>query len=170
MTSSNGNIFRVTGPLCGEFTGPGEFPTQRPVMWSFDVFCDLRLNKRLSKQTRGWWFEAQSWSLWRHCNDTMNTCSSPWILMASRAPFQYPIRRLIVKSRQVSKARDRGLNCSYRFEIWQAHRCCRGACQISERSDNSKYKSRGFGTLRDLMVRRLTGYWNRAQVFPVVYG
>ena len=26
MTSSNGNIFRVTGPLCGEFTGPGEFP------------------------------------------------------------------------------------------------------------------------------------------------
>ena len=28
MTSSNGNIFRVTGPLCGEFTGPGEFPTQ----------------------------------------------------------------------------------------------------------------------------------------------
>ena len=27
MTSSNGNIFRVTGPLCGEFTGPGEFPT-----------------------------------------------------------------------------------------------------------------------------------------------
>ena len=49
MTSSNGNIFRVTGPLCGEFTGPGEFPTQRPVTRSFDVFFDLRLNKRLSK-------------------------------------------------------------------------------------------------------------------------
>ena len=38
MTSSNGNIFRVTGPLCREFTGPGEFPTQRPVTRSFDVF------------------------------------------------------------------------------------------------------------------------------------
>ena len=50
MTSSNGNIFRVTGPLCGEFTGPGDFPTQRPVTRSFDVFFDLRLNKRLSKQ------------------------------------------------------------------------------------------------------------------------
>ena len=50
MTSSNGNIFRVTGPLCGEFTGPGEFPTQRPMTRSFDVFSDLRLNKRLSKQ------------------------------------------------------------------------------------------------------------------------
>ena len=53
MTSSNGNIFRGTGPLCGEFTGPGEFPTQRPVTRSFDVFFDLRLNKRLSKQPRG---------------------------------------------------------------------------------------------------------------------
>ena len=50
MTSSNGNIFRVTGRLCGEFAGPGEFPTQRPVTRSFDVFFDLRLNKRLSKQ------------------------------------------------------------------------------------------------------------------------
>ena len=47
MTSSNGNIFRVTGPLCGEFTGPGEFPAQRPVTQRFDVFFDLCLNKRL---------------------------------------------------------------------------------------------------------------------------
>ena len=68
MTSSNGNIFRVTGPLCGEFTGPGEFPTQRPVTRSFDVYFDLRLNKRLSKQPWGWSFETLSWSLWRQCN------------------------------------------------------------------------------------------------------
>ena len=54
MMSSNGNIFRVTGPLCGEFTGPGEFPAQRPVTRSFDVFFYLRLNKRLSKQPPGW--------------------------------------------------------------------------------------------------------------------
>ena len=44
--------FRVTGPLCGEFTGPSEFPAQRPVTRGFDVFFDLRLNKRLSKQPR----------------------------------------------------------------------------------------------------------------------
>ena len=68
MTSSNGNIFRVTGPLCGEFTGPGEFPAQRPVTRSFDVFFDLRLYKRLSKQPLGWWFETPAWSLWRHRN------------------------------------------------------------------------------------------------------
>ena len=50
MTSSNGNIFRVTGHLCGEFTGPGEFPTQRPVTRSFDLYFDLRPNIWLSKQ------------------------------------------------------------------------------------------------------------------------
>ena len=68
MTSSNGNIFRVTGPMCGEFTGPGEFPAQRPVTRSFDVFFHLRLNKRLSKQPWGWWFETPGWSVWRHRN------------------------------------------------------------------------------------------------------
>ena len=82
MTSSNGNIFRVTGPLCGEFTGPGEFPTQRPVTRSFDVFFDLRLNKRLSKQPWGWWFETLSWSLWRQCNVAWNgDMDSPRALM-----------------------------------------------------------------------------------------
>ena len=52
MKSSNGNIFRVTGPLCGEFTGPGEFPTQRPVTRSFDVFFDLRLNQGWGEYTK----------------------------------------------------------------------------------------------------------------------
>ena len=69
MTSPNGSIFRVTGPLWGKFTGPGEFPTHRPVTRSFDVFFDLRLNKPLSKQSWGWWFETLSRSLWRHRND-----------------------------------------------------------------------------------------------------
>ena len=64
------NIFRVTCHLCGEFTGPGEFPTQRPVTQMFDVFFDLRLNKWLSKQPWGWWFETPSWSLWRQCNES----------------------------------------------------------------------------------------------------
>ena len=66
MTSSNRAIFRVTDHLCGEFTGPGEFPAQRPVTRSFDVFFDLHPNKRLSEQWRGWWFETPSHPLWRH--------------------------------------------------------------------------------------------------------
>ena len=47
---------------------PGEFPAQRPVTRCFDVFLDLRLNKRLSKQWWGWWFETLSCPLWRHRN------------------------------------------------------------------------------------------------------
>ena len=46
----------------------GEFPAQRPVTRSFDVFFDLRLNKRSSKQWWGWWFETPSRPLWRHSN------------------------------------------------------------------------------------------------------
>ena len=37
MTSSNGNIFCVTGHLCGEFTGPRWIPRKRPVTRSFNV-------------------------------------------------------------------------------------------------------------------------------------
>ena len=58
MPSSNGNISQITGTLCGEFIGPGDFPAQRPVTRSFDVFFDLRLSKRLNKQPWGWWFET----------------------------------------------------------------------------------------------------------------
>ena len=47
---------------------PGEFPTQRPVTRSFDVFFDLRLNKHLSKQSWGWSFETLSRPLCRHRN------------------------------------------------------------------------------------------------------
>ena len=46
----------------------GEFPAQRPVTRSFDVFFDVRLIKRLSKHSRGWWFETLSYPLWRHRN------------------------------------------------------------------------------------------------------
>ena len=56
--------------ICAENSPvPGEFPAQRPVTRSFDVFSELRLNKRLSKQSWGWWFETLSCSLWRYRND-----------------------------------------------------------------------------------------------------
>ena len=83
----------------------------------------------------------------------------------SRAPSQYPKRRLSVRSRKISKPRDLYLELSDRSEIWQALRqqCCRCACQISKRYDNWKYQSRGFETLRDLTKRRLFGYWDGAK-------
>ena len=55
--------------ICAENSPvPGEFPAQRPVTRSFDVFFDLPPNKRLSKYWRGWRFETPSIPLWRHCN------------------------------------------------------------------------------------------------------
>ena len=68
MTSSNGNISALLAICAGNSPVTGEFPAQRPVTRSFDVFLDLRLNKRLSKHSWGWWFETVSRPLWRHCN------------------------------------------------------------------------------------------------------
>ena len=55
--------------LCaGNSPVTGEFPTQRPVTRSFNVFFDMHLNKQLSKQPWDWWFEMPSRPLWRRCN------------------------------------------------------------------------------------------------------
>ena len=69
MTSSNGNIFHVTG----------EFPSQRPVTRSFGVFFDLRLNKLSSEQSRRRWFETRSRQWWRHWN-AMQYTADPYML------------------------------------------------------------------------------------------
>ena len=52
----------------------GEFPSQRSVTRSLDVFFDVRLRKRLSKQSICWWFETPWSSLWRHHNED-KSCS-----------------------------------------------------------------------------------------------
>ena len=58
----------------------GEFPGQRPVTRSFDVFFDLHMNKWLNKPSRRWWFETPSCPLWRHSNVYFMECTiSAWI-------------------------------------------------------------------------------------------
>ena len=68
MKSSNGNIFRVTGPLCGELTGGSEFPPTKASDAEIWYIFDLPLYKRLSKQSEHRRFETPSHPLWRHCN------------------------------------------------------------------------------------------------------
>ena len=46
----------------------GNSSVKGSVKQSFDVFFNLRLNTRLSKQSRRRWFETPSCPLWRHCN------------------------------------------------------------------------------------------------------
>ena len=76
--------------LCaGNSPVTGEFPSQRPVTRSFDVFFDLRLNERLSKQSRGWWFETT----WRHYDViVMNVVElgHHWFGRAIKLPWIFP--------------------------------------------------------------------------------
>ena len=66
--------FSASLALCaGNSPVSGEFPAQRPVTRIFVVFFDPRLNKRLSKQSWGWWFETLSGPLWRHRNVYIET-------------------------------------------------------------------------------------------------
>ena len=77
MTPSNGNIFRVTGPMWGETSGHCEFSSRRPVTRGFDVFFDECLNKRLiTVQMPVIWDVMALRSLWRHCNEyiMIRTC------------------------------------------------------------------------------------------------
>ena len=86
MTSSNGNIFLVTGHLCGEFTGPRWIPHTKAS------------DAELWKQWWGWWFETLSRPLWRHRNEggvTEPISSVPLIPSFSVSPlftYQYHIR------------------------------------------------------------------------------
>ena len=68
----NVNIFSALLAICaGNSPVAGDFLAQRPVTRSFDVFFDLHVNKRLSKQWRDWWFETPSRPLWRQYNDIL---------------------------------------------------------------------------------------------------
>ena len=69
MTSPNGNIFRVTCPLWWESTRQRCIRLPKASEAELWCFLSLRLNKRLSKQSRRRWFETPSRSMWRHCNE-----------------------------------------------------------------------------------------------------
>ena len=73
----------------GNSPATGEFPSQRPATRSFNIFFHRCLNKWLGKQSRGWWFETPSCSLWRHCiewwgNTSRFTCVYIWLECSHR--------------------------------------------------------------------------------------
>ena len=104
--------FSASLTICaGNSPVPGEFTAQRPVTRSFDVFFDLRLNKRLSKHPWGWWFETPAWSLWRHRN--AQTCS--FITVVSFVQFctahGNDIAVLCAKSQKNRQTHAHGIRC-----------------------------------------------------------
>ena len=107
MTSSNGNIFRVTGHLCEEFTSLRWIPRTTPVTRSFDVFFDLCLNRRLSKQPWGWWFKTLSRPLWRHRHD-MTGCI---VEMKNTHFSDHYLRHIQLKDLAIPKMRKKSHSC-----------------------------------------------------------
>ena len=60
--------------LCEEFIGLRWIPRTKASDAELWYFFDQRLNKRLSKQSWGWWFETLSCPLWHHCNEIVHKC------------------------------------------------------------------------------------------------
>ena len=81
MTSSNEKISALLALCARNSSVTGELPWQRPVTRSFDIIFDLRVNKRLSKQLRGWWFETPLRPSWRNCNGMV---PRPWCIQIMR--------------------------------------------------------------------------------------
>ena len=72
-------------------SSPGEFPSQRPVTRTFDVFFDLRLNKGFGKQlSRRWWFNTPSRSLCRDCNVSLHRAIL-WVFQCERTSLEQMI-------------------------------------------------------------------------------
>ena len=96
ITSSNnvkGKYFPRYWPsmLCLEFTGQRWIPlTNASASVLIDVFFDLRLNKRLSKQSIRWWFETPSRSLC-HCSGVyLGYPTSVWVTLSILWKALYP--------------------------------------------------------------------------------
>ena len=111
----------------------GEFPTQRPVTRSFDVFFDLRLNKQLNKQSWGWWLETLCRPLWRHCNPKNNafgdlaTKAQPGLrgpLLTTRVRYAYPPNgfrntKIVINSRSDKKDQSEIAYLVHSVSMWR---------------------------------------------------
>ena len=134
MTSSNGNSFRVTGPLCGEYTGHRcilRTKASDAELWCFPWSLPFRT------QPRDRWFGAPWRTLWRHCNVTVPlkngihlsstdplTKGQGWGLLSQFPPFRY--------FPNFSVSLKHTLPIEYRVYIWQVspQLSCGGTCQI----------------------------------------
>ena len=148
---------------------PGEFPAQRPVTRSFDVFFDLRLNKWLSKQSWGWWFETLSLPLWCHRN--VNIFS---VFSDRGRPFQleidfYPYTRDTLQWRHNGRGsvsshqpRDCLLNRLFRRRSKKTSKLCvTGLCAVNS-PVTGEFPAQRAVTRK--MFPLMTSSWDRADI------
>ena len=109
--------FSASLAICaGNSPVTGEFPAQRPVTRRFYVFFDMCLNKRLSKQPRGWSFGTPCapilTSLWHPISrpgDFTRSYGKTSIRLMNRGPWvaiHNAVRHLITRSRELLKQGD----------------------------------------------------------------
>ena len=109
----------------GNSSVTGEFPAQRPATRSFDVSFGLRLNKRLSKQSWGWWVGTSSRQLWRHCQAHNNylviylyLVNKLWALLDSREfEDRYYIYAQVINHIYSADNCKQQINISYHFRL-----------------------------------------------------
>ena len=92
----------------------GEFHAQRPVTRSFDVYFHLPPNKRLSKQSWGWWFETQSCPLWCHCNVEKLTY---WAVITSGSKLQEQVLTYWGWDKMAANVLRTTSNATYKFRL-----------------------------------------------------
>ena len=83
MTSSNGNIFRLTGPLCGEFTGPRWIPRTKG-QWRGALMPSL-----ICAWTHAWVNNREAGDLRRyraHFDVTVMCLANSWLNWARTVP------------------------------------------------------------------------------------
>ena len=159
MTSSNRSSFRVTGPLCGEFTGHRSIPLTKTSDVELWCFLSSVLNKWLSKQSLGWWFETPSRSLWRHCNgcklqrtneqhrsDVARCCIFVTVRWPDASAINAILAEIQIRSIRYSIEllfsdldRHQGALCCRQYSLWAAGRTCRR--QVGTRSWHRRGRS-----------------------------
>ena len=122
MTSSNGNIFRVTGPLCGEFTGHRWIPltmASNAELWCF-LWSAPWVNDWVKNREAG---DLRS-SLWRHFNAKMINIVLRWMLfwgVEKDRQADMSIKKINDKTNHIAKNKvssiDLMLHCSIALRI-----------------------------------------------------
>ena len=144
LTSSNGNIFRVTGTCCWEFTSHRWIPLTKASdaeLWYFLWSA----SERLSQQSWSYWFEKPSRSLCRHCNGWrvllyLHRLAHVWVITFQQ--LQHRFRNWIARNCEVQCDADHAKKRS---------QCYRFVKVI--RAFNTQ--SRSFDTWWNLVLRRL---------------
>ena len=118
ITSSNENIFRVTGHLCAEFTGHGWIP--RTKASNEELWCFL-----WSAWLNGWENNGDADDLRRHRAHydatAMNTISisiTGWCWLWSRSFVSHPLQKVLAAHRDFQTETGKVVSKPYHFKVF----------------------------------------------------